>query len=110
MGDIVYWKDGREVYDSVNVIYRYSDGRKINYESLISNKYNGMEEQILGKDGTMDLSRGIYYLEEDNSIPGMSSTRSGQGFSHRYRPPVQAGGRNSNPSTIRTLSSMGRSA
>lgn len=71
MGDIVYWKDGREVYDSVNVIYRYSDGRKINYESLISNKYNGMEEQILGKDGTMDLSRGIYYLEEDNSIPGM---------------------------------------
>ena len=36
MGDIVYWKDGREVYDSVNVTYRYSDGVKIAYESLIS--------------------------------------------------------------------------
>ena len=71
MGDIVYWKDGREVYDSVNVLYRYSDGRKINYESLISNKFNGMEEQILGKNGTMDLSKGVYYLEEDNTIPGM---------------------------------------
>lgn len=45
MGDIVYWKDGREVYDAVNVIYRYADGRKINYESLISNKFNGMEDQ-----------------------------------------------------------------
>ncbi len=71
MGDIVYWKDGREVYDSVNVIYRYSDGRKINFESLISNKYNGMDEQILGKKGTMDLSRGVYYLEEDDQIPGI---------------------------------------
>lgn len=47
MGDIVYWKDGREVYDSVNVTYRYSDGTKIAYESLISNKFNGMEDQIL---------------------------------------------------------------
>lgn len=70
-GDIVYWKDGREVYDSVNVTYRYSDGRKITYESLISNKYNGMEEQILGKDGTMDLSKGVFYLEEDDTIPGI---------------------------------------
>lgn len=71
MGDIVYWKDGREVYDSVNVIYHYSDGRKITYESLISNKYNGMEDQILGKNGTMDLTKGIYYLEEDNSASGI---------------------------------------
>ena len=71
MGDIVYWKDGREVYDSVNVTYRYSDGRKICYESLISNKYNGLEEQVLGKKGTADLSKSFYYLEDDNEISGM---------------------------------------
>ena len=71
MGDIVYWKDGREVYDAVNVIYRYADGRKINYESLISNKFNGMEDQILGKKGTMELAKGVYYLEEDHSRSGI---------------------------------------
>lgn len=71
MGDIVYWKDGREVYDSVNVIYRCSDGRKITYESLISNKYNGMEDEILGSRGTMHLARGLYYLEEDHSVSGI---------------------------------------
>ena len=71
MGDIVYWKDGREVYDSVNVIYRYSDGVKINYESLISNRFNGMEDQILGNSGTMDLTKGLYYLENDNSLSGI---------------------------------------
>ncbi len=71
LGDIVYWKDGREVYDSVNVVYRYSDGRKISYESLIANRFNGMEDQILGSGGTMDLAKGIYYLEEDNSTSGI---------------------------------------
>lgn len=65
IGDIVFWKDGREVFDSVNVIYHYSSGAKINYESLISNKYNGMEEQILGHKGTMNLASGVYYLEDD---------------------------------------------
>ena len=70
-GDIVYWKDGREVYDSVSLTYRFSDGRNIAYESLISNKFNGMEEQIMGHKGTVDLSKGIYYLEEDNSAFGV---------------------------------------
>jgi predicted dehydrogenase len=64
-GDIVSWNDGREVYDSVNLVYRYSNGIKINYESLISNKFNGMEDQILGNKGTMNLATGVYYLEDE---------------------------------------------
>ena len=70
-GDIVYWKDGREVYDSCNAVFHFADGRKINYETLISNKYNGMEDQILCKNATVDLSKGVYYLEEDNMIFGV---------------------------------------
>lgn len=67
MGDIVYWKDGREVYDSVSLVYKYSNGVKINYQSLISNKYNGMMEQMLGKKGTMSLAEGVYYLEDETA-------------------------------------------
>ena len=66
MGDIVFWKDGREVYDSVSLTYRYGNGVKITYESLISNKFNGMEDQILGHKGTMNLATGLYYLEDEN--------------------------------------------
>ena len=51
--------------------YRYSDGTKIAYESLISNKFNGMEDQILGHKGTMEMAKGIYYLEEDHSTSGI---------------------------------------
>jgi predicted dehydrogenase len=67
MGDIVFWKDGREVYDSMSLVYRYGNGTKITYESLISNKFNGMEDQILGHKGTMNLATGTYFLEDANS-------------------------------------------
>ena len=67
MGDIAFWKDGREVYDSVSLSYHYRNGVKITYESLISNKFNGMEEQILGHKGTMNLATGFYYLEDETS-------------------------------------------
>ncbi|MDR1518041.1 MAG: Gfo/Idh/MocA family oxidoreductase [Dysgonamonadaceae bacterium] len=65
MGDIVHWKDDREVYDSVSLTYRYKNGVKITYESLIANMFNGMEDQILGSKGTMNLASGMYYLENE---------------------------------------------
>jgi predicted dehydrogenase len=66
MGDIVFWKDGREVYDSISLVYRYNNGVKMTYESLISNRFNGMEDQILGHKGTMNIASGLYYYEDIN--------------------------------------------
>ncbi len=71
MGDIVHWKDGREVYDNVSLIYRYDNGVKMTYESIISNKFNGLEEQILGHKGTMELEKGKYFFEEAKPAPGI---------------------------------------
>lgn len=70
MGDIVHWKDGREVYDSVSLTYHYKNGVKTTYESLIANKFNGMGEQVLGTKGTMELAKGEYYFEEPSPAPG----------------------------------------
>lgn len=70
-GDIVYWKDGREVYDNVCAIYRYPNGVKMTYESIISNKFYGLEEAILGDKGTMELEKGKYYFEEAKPAPGI---------------------------------------
>jgi predicted dehydrogenase len=71
MGDIVFWKDGREVYDNVCAIFRYQNGVKMTYESIISNKFNGLEEQILGNKGTMELEKGKYYFEDATPAPGI---------------------------------------
>lgn len=70
-GDIIFWKDGREVYDNVNLIYRYSNGVKLTYESNISNKFNGLEEQILGHKGTIEPENNRYYFEEVKPAPGI---------------------------------------
>lgn len=63
-GDIMYWKDGREVYDSVSVIYHYPNGKRMTFESIISNKHYGMDEEVLGNKGTLEMAKGLLYLEE----------------------------------------------
>ena len=70
-GDIVYWKDGREVFDNISLIYRYPNGVKMSYESVISNKFLGLEELILGDKGTMELEKGKYYFEEAKPAAGI---------------------------------------
>ncbi|WP_406828427.1 Gfo/Idh/MocA family protein [Microbulbifer sp. ARAS458-1] len=62
-GSICFWKDGREVYDHVALIYEYSKGRKLIYDSLISNKKYGLEEQVMGHLGTMELEVNRQYSE-----------------------------------------------
>ena len=70
-GDIVYWKDSREVFDNISLIYRYPNGVKMSYESVISNKFLGLEELILGDKGTMELEKGKYYFEEAKPAAGI---------------------------------------
>ncbi len=69
-GAITYWKDGREVYDNVSCIYIFDNGVKLNYESVISNKFYGLEEQILGHLGTVEPEKGKYYFENTAPAPG----------------------------------------
>lgn len=68
MGDIVYWKDGREVYDSINLIYHYPNGVKMTYESMIANKFYGLEEEIMGSKGTMEPEKVNIILKMSNLL------------------------------------------
>lgn len=70
-GSIVYWKDGREVYDNVALIYTYSNGMQFIYDSMISNMKYGLEEQIMGDKGTMELEVNKYYTETPPPAPGI---------------------------------------
>lgn len=62
-GSINHWKDGREVFDNVNLIYKYQGGTQFVYDSMTSNKKYGLEEQILGPKGTMELEAGKMWEE-----------------------------------------------
>lgn len=69
-GAITHWKEKREVYDNVSCIYVFENGVKLNYESVVSNKFYGLEEQILGNLGTIEPEKGKFYFENVDPAPG----------------------------------------
>lgn len=64
-GGIDYWKDGRETYDNIEVIFEYPGGRKLVATSILYNSHDKFEEHILGDGGTLNitLGKGLYFRE-----------------------------------------------
>jgi predicted dehydrogenase len=65
MGDIVYWKDGREVPDNVQAIFRYPGGRTFSFSSITTNRFEGEQIRVYGTGGTLVLTQagGMAYYE-----------------------------------------------
>jgi predicted dehydrogenase len=70
MGGVDYWKDGRDVWDNVQVIYEYANGVKVTYQSLTTNQFDGFAEEFMGDKGTLittvgedGFDRGLLYRE-----------------------------------------------
>ena len=70
-GSINYWKDGREVYDNVNLVYHYPSGTHVCYDSMTSNKKYGMEIQAMGPLGTIEMETAYRYSEHPAPAPGI---------------------------------------
>jgi len=68
-GSISYWKDGREVEDNVALIYSYADGTQFIYDSMIQNKKYGLEVQVMGDKGTIELETNRLFYEEEPTPP-----------------------------------------
>ena len=68
-GSITYWKEKREVYDNASCIYVFDNGVKMNFDSVLSNKFYGLEEQILCSKGTVEPEKSKYYFEEIPPAP-----------------------------------------
>ncbi|MBW6526841.1 Gfo/Idh/MocA family oxidoreductase [Sphingomonas sp. RHCKR7] len=87
-GSICFWKDGREVYDQVALIYDFSEGRKVIYTSMLNNARYGCEEQIQGSKGTIEPELGRIYQEvQPAAVPALA----------KMRKDVQAGRKNTVP-------------
>lgn len=68
-GAITFWKEKREVYDNVSCIYTFDNGVKMVYDSILSNQFNGLEEQILCHKGTVEPEKGKYFYEDVAPAP-----------------------------------------
>lgn len=74
-GSICFWKDGREVYDHVALVYDYPGGKKTVYTSLLNNARYGCEEQIQGHKGTIEPELGRIYAENPPNVPALSQMK-----------------------------------
>lgn len=57
-GSVDYWKDGRETYDNIHLIYDYPGGVKAKYTCLTANAKDDYQIKVLGDKGTIILSYG----------------------------------------------------
>ncbi len=67
-GGIDYWKDGREVYDNVELIYDYPGGTRVVYTSITTNAKDGYGEWFFGDKGTLmltDENKGLLFRERN---------------------------------------------
>lgn len=72
-GAITHWKDGRDVDDNISCIYIFDNGVKLTFDSVISNQFYGLEEQILGNLGTVEPEKGKFYFEKRHLHPASCS-------------------------------------
>ncbi len=65
VGGIDYWKDGRETYDNVHLIYSYPKGVKAKFTCLTSNAMNDYQIKVMGDKGTLllDYNRAWFFPE-----------------------------------------------
>jgi predicted dehydrogenase len=61
-GGIDYWKDGRETYDNVRLLYEYPGGVKASVTSMLMNEYKGYSMRILGSKATIEIQREKAFL------------------------------------------------
>ena len=68
VGGVDYWKDGRETYDNVHLVYSYPNGVKANFTYLTSNAKDGYQIKVIGDKGTIiiDMKNAWYYPEGKN--------------------------------------------
>lgn len=64
VGGLDYWRDGRDIYDNIQLIFEYPGGQKLQYSSVMTNRHiagrrvpgDGCRETILGTDGAIELT------------------------------------------------------
>jgi predicted dehydrogenase len=71
-GSIAFWKDGREVPDTVQAVIEYPGGVLMNYEATLANSFDADYEMLFGSDAAVMLreSKAWMFKEADSPLLG----------------------------------------
>jgi len=68
-GGLYLWKDGREVPDTMNVVFQQPEQMLISWDSGLGNSQPGIGEEVLGSDGTISRGQTIRYIPQKVNRP-----------------------------------------
>jgi predicted dehydrogenase len=71
IGGIDTWKDGRDTYDNIQLLYKYPRGQKLIYSAITTNSHLEFNECIMGTLGAIEITvgdnknpaRGLWFRE-----------------------------------------------
>lgn len=68
-GGLYLWKDGRELPDTMNVVFEQPEEMLITWDSGLGNSQPGIGEEVLGADGTISRGQTIRYIPQKVNRP-----------------------------------------
>jgi len=95
-----YWKDGRETFEDINLIFEYPSGVKATFESLSSNESGGYEIKVKGSKATIVIDHHnawIRYREISKEAPEDLDAVSGATNSYKEAKGIQLAISDTNP-------------
>jgi predicted dehydrogenase len=71
-GQIVHWRDGRDVPDTIQAIFEFANGVHLTYNATLTNSFDGEYDMFYGSDGTVMMrdSKGWMFKEVDAPLLG----------------------------------------
>ncbi|WP_299665916.1 Gfo/Idh/MocA family oxidoreductase [uncultured Polaribacter sp.] len=74
-GGVDYYKDGRETYDNVHLIYNYPNGIEAKFTCILNNEKDGYQIKVIGDKGTIVITTNTakFYPEGRKKQPSKMS-------------------------------------
>jgi predicted dehydrogenase len=71
-GQLIYWKDGRRVPDTIQAIFEYPSDVRLTYNATLTNSFDGEYDMFYGTDGTIMMrdSKAWLFKEVDAPVLG----------------------------------------
>jgi predicted dehydrogenase len=71
-GQVMQWRDGRKVADTIQAIFEYESGARLTYTATLANSFDGEYNLYYGSDGTVMMrdARGWLFKEVDAPLLG----------------------------------------
>lgn len=68
-GSVAFWKDGREVADTVQAIFEFAEGVRLAFDATLANSFEGESNAFYGSDAAVMIRGGSAWMFKEADAP-----------------------------------------